>query len=520
MSGHQDQSGSTLVELVVGTFILAMIALAFFGLFTALVGSALTAKLKAAASTLATNQVEYLKSLPYDELAVEGGSIYTVNPLPASKQETINNHTFTVKTSINYIDNAYDGCAEYPSQEDKELYCRNYPSPSGAPAVDTNPQDYKVINIGVYNQADALLAEVDTRIAARVAETDSNTGSMFVSVLDNTGNPVQGATVQVQNSTLSPAVDLSDSTDADGNALFYGVPPDTSGFDYTISASKTGYSSLSTIKSSGGLQPTYPSQNVFAQQASYLTLSISPQNSNSLAIEAVDTAGNPLSNLAVYAKGGYKKYSDSSDSQYYYDNFSPSDNRLTTDGNGLGALSDLAPGDYYFCGDNGGSNCAIGGTNYYLAAAVPYSGNRILSPISVPADSPSPSPLFSYSGNNYLQKARLIMTTNPSHPLIASIDPSEASLSGGTIDDFGFQINGNNLPCSSSSGSCATTVTISQGASNYPASCTGDSAGQIINCSADLSGASTGATTLSISANGATLNLPGAPLLGGINVVN
>jgi hypothetical protein len=519
MSGQNKQAGSTLVELVIGTFLLSMIGLAFFGLFTALVGSAITAKLKSSASTLATNQMEYIKSLPYDELAVAGGSIYSADPLPATKTETVNNHTYTIKTSINYVDNAYDGCANYPTPALKQKYCRNFPSPAGAPNPDTNPQDYKVVNVSVYSRVNAKLAEVDTQIAARVAETNSNTGSLFVSVLDNTGAPVQGSTVQITNSTLNPLVDLSDETDADGNALFYGLPPDTSGFDYAIRATKEGYSSLSTIKSAGSLQATYPNQNIFAQQASYVTLPISPQNANSMAIESVDINGNPLGNVNVYAKGGYKRYSLSTNTAYYYDNLSPTDTRFTTNASGLASLKNLAPGDYFFCGDDGGTSCRIGISTYYLAAAVPYTGSSILSPILVPNDSPSPNPTYPYLGDNFLQKTRLIFTPNATAPRITSSSVSEASKSSGTINNFAFQLKGKNLPCSSSAASCSTVVVIKQGASNFPASCIGNATGAVIDCTVNLSSAAVGATTFSITANGSTLNLPGEPLRGGINVI-
>ena len=78
--------------------------------------------------------MEYLKSLPYDSLAVAGGSIYTTGPtLPASFTKTLNGVTYTVKTSISYVDDAYDGCGSYTTQALKELYCRNSPPPSGAP---------------------------------------------------------------------------------------------------------------------------------------------------------------------------------------------------------------------------------------------------------------------------------------------------------------------------------------------------------------------------------------------------
>lgn len=518
MRGHQSQAGWTLIELVIGVLLLGIVALSFFGLFSSLVSSALVAKQKAAASTLVTNQMEYLKSLPYNSLAVVGGSIVAQNPLPASSVQSLNGQTYTVKTSINYIDDAFDGCTNYPNATLKQKYCRNYPSPSGAPVVDQNPQDYKILHVSAYNKQNTLLAEVDTQVSARVAETASNTGALFVNIIDNNGNPVEGATVQVTNTTTVPVVGVSDTSDSGGIAIFYGLPPDTTGYDYVLTASKTGYSSLNTIAPTGTLQPNYPSQRIFTQQSSYVTLSISPQNANSIAIETVNTAGAALGNTKVYTKGGYKKYTASSDTSYYFDTLSPSDTRLTTDANGLGALNNLTPGGYYFCGDTGATGCSIGGTPYYLAAAVPYGGGDALSPIAVPADSTSPGTTYPYNGLSYLQKVRLILTPNSAFPRVTTISPSEASQTSGAIGSFAFQITGANLPCNAVASSCSSIVRLNQGAGVFTASCTGSSAGLQLNCSVDLSPAAVGQTNLSITANGSTLTLPGSPLLGGINV--
>ena len=521
MRGHcktNKQAGSTLVELVLGIFILGMIALSFFGLYSALVSSALTAKQKSAGSTLVTNQMEYLKSLPYNSLAVSGGSIYSANPLPSTVTKKINNHTYTIKTSINYIDDAFDGCTNYPTLALKQKYCRNYPAPSGAPAVDQNPQDYKIIHVTAYNRTNAKLAEVDTQVSARVAETASNTGSLIVNVIDSTGSPVIGATVSVNNTTVAPAVALSDTSDNAGIAIFYGLPPDTTGFDYSITTQNTNYSTLTTIPASGVLQPNYPNLNIFAQQSSYATMTIMPQATNSIALETVTTSGAPLAGVKLYTKGGYKKYTATTDTSYYYDNMTPTDVRPTTDGSGLGVLSSLVPGSYVFCGDTGATSCSVAGTTYYLAAAVPYGGSSVLSPIIVPSNSTSPPAVFSYNSANYLQKVRLILTTSSSFPRVSSMSPSEVSKSGGTIASFAFRITGANLPCNSLPASCGSVVKVTQGAQTSTASCIGDSAGLVIDCTADLSAFAVGSTAVSITANGSTLNLPDSPLLGGINV--
>jgi len=512
------QAGFTLIELTVTLVAFAIIAISFMGLFTSLVRSTVVARKQAVATTLATSQMEYLKSLPYDSLAVVGGSIYATAPIPATKTQTINGTKYTIKTSINYIDDAYDGCASYPSQALKEQLCRNYPPPSGSPATDTNPQDYKVAHVSVYDTTNTTLAQVDTQISSRVSETASTTGALFVSVIDNNGNKVSGATVAVTDTTVTPNVNVSDTTDANGTAIFYGLPPDTNNYDFVVTASKTGYSTLNTILP-GTLQPVYPNQKVFTQLSSYVTLTLKQQGVNSLIMEAVNTSGTALANVKIYAKGGYKKYTLSSDTSYYFDTLSPTDTRPVTNASGIATLQNVVPGGYYFCGDAGATSCVIGATTYYLAAAVPYGGTAPFNPTDIPTYDPTspPTTTFDLSGTAYLQKVRLIFSASSTFPRISTLTPSNVSKSGGTLAAFPFTITGANLPCSATASSCGTTVKFTQASSTYTASCTGTSGTQL-SCTVNLSGISEGKTQMTIIAGGNTLALPGDPLIGGIVV--
>lgn len=514
------EQGFTLTEVLIANIVFAIVAISFLSLFTALVSSASIAKRKAVALTLATNQMEYLKSLPYDSLAIAGGSIYSANPLPATATKTVNNFPYTIKTSISYADDAYDGCASYPTQALKQKYCRNYPPPSGAPATDTNPQDYKSINIQVVGAGNLNLAEVDTQVGARVAETNSTTGALFVSVIDDAGNPVTSADVSLVNSTVSPAINLGDQTDSNGIAIFYGLPPDTTNYDYIISASKTGYSGLATIPPSGSLQPNYPSQQIITQQSSFVTLVIKPIGVNSLIIETTDVNGNDMGNVKVYVKGGYKKYNATSDTTYYYDNMAPSDTRPTTDGGGFATLSNLVPGSYIFCGDIGATNCKIGNTTYYLVAAIPYGGTNSFNPINIPTYSASSPPAitFAYNSTNYLQKVRLMLTTDSSYPRINTLSPDDASAASGTLGSFTFTITGTNLPCTASGSGCGTAVRFIQGSNTYTSTCTGTSGGTQLNCIVNLTGASNSIAQISVTVSGKSVTIPAGPLIGGINV--
>ena len=520
VSRQNREAGFTLVELTASVVLLAIIVLSFGVLFTSLINSTLVAKRQAVASTLATNQMEYLKSLPYDNLAIAGGSIYATAPLAATTTKTLNGVKYTVKSSINYVDDAYDGCASYPTQALKELYCRNYPPPSGSPTTDTNPQDYKVAHVVVYDKNNTKLAEVDTQISSRVSETSSTTGALFISVLDNNGNKISGATVNVVNTTVAPAANVTDTTDSNGTAIFYGLPPD-SNTDYHITASKTNYSSLTTIIASGSLQPTYPSQKILSQQSSFATLTLKQQGTNSLVVEAVDTTGAPLANMKVYAKGGYKKYTLATDTSYYYDNVTPSDVRPTTDSSGLAALTNLVPGNYIFCGDVGATNCRVGSTTYYLVAALPYGGTNPFNPVSVPTYDPAspPSTTYSYGANAYIQKVRLVFSTQANFPRVNTINPSKFSLASGSPSAVAFNVTGTNLPCSTNPASCSTTVRFLQGANTYTASCTGSSAGTQLTCAANMSTVATGNTQMVVIANGYTFTAPVAPPLGGLIVL-
>ena len=517
----QKEGGYTLIELTVSIVVIAIISLAAFQLLTALLNSTIVSKRQAVAYTFANNQMEYLKELPYDRLAVAGGSIPSSYTIPASFNQTINGEKFTIKTSVVYADDAFDGCGSYPTPELKQKYCKNYPPPSGAPNLDTNPADNKIANVTVLDIRGRTLASLDTVIAARVAETASNTGALFVKIVDGSGNPISGANVNVVNTTSSPAINVNDSTDSNGVTIFYGLPPDTTNYDYNVTASMSGYSTLNTIVPSGSLVPTYSNVNLIAQNSVLVTLKLYPMGPDSLVLESTDVNGNPLANAKIYAKGGYKRYTATTDTSYYFDNMRSGDSRPTTDSNGLAALSNLVPGDYIFCGDNGSTSCSVGGTTYYLAAALPYGGANPLNPVTVPTYVASipPATTYPYNSKNYYQKVRLMLTADSSFPRVYSMAPNSASLASDPMSNIAFTITGYNLPCSSNPASCGTQVQFKQASNVYTASCTGNaSPATKLNCTINLSSASTGKMSMSITSGGKTLNLPDNPL-GGFNVL-
>ncbi|QQS17840.1 carboxypeptidase regulatory-like domain-containing protein [Candidatus Saccharibacteria bacterium] len=482
-------------------------SIGLFSLFTALVSTSTLAKQRSVGGALASNQKEYLRSLPFDSLAVSGGSIISSSYIPATITKKINGTTYVITTSISYVDDAYDGCGPYPNLDLKIKYCRNYSSPgnsSNNQLNDTNPADYKIAHVVVKNSSNTRLAAMDTHIAARVAETASTTGALFVTATDSSGNAVPDAIIRVINTTTTPAVNVSDTTDANGMAIFYGLPPDT-GLDYAISVEKNGYSSVQSIRPSGSLQPTYSNQKILAQQSSYLAFVIAPMDTNSLIIETVNTSGAILGNVRVQVKGGYKKYTEITDNSYYYDNLSPTDVRVTTDVNGIATVSNLPPiNSYIFCGASGSGGCAVGGTTYYLASAVPYGGTNSLAPITVPVGSQVNPVTFTHNGSEYIQKVRLILTNNSSFPRVFSMSPDTASLSD-NLQNVDIVYTGANLSNA--------TASLTQNGTTYSGNSCVASATQLT-CNYNLNGITTGDLQVTIQNASGTLILPTTPLGG------
>ena len=508
----REERGFTLIELLVSMVVIGVISLGLFNLFTALIGSSTLAKQRSVGGTLANNQMEYLRSLPYDGLAVSGGSIIASSYVPPQITKKINGIVYKITTSISYIDDAYDGCGSYPNLNLKKLYCRSFSAPGNSGGngnnTDTNPADYKLAHVVVSTLSGTKLAVMDSQIAARVAETASSTGALFITVTDPGGNAVPDATVRVTNTTLAPSVNVSDGTDTNGIAIFYGLPPD-SGQDYTITIEKNGYSSIQTIKPSGSLQPTYASQKILSQQSSYLALVIAPMHQNSLVVETVNTAGAALPNVKVQVKGGYKKYTLVTDTSYYYDNLSPSDVRPTTGADGITTLTALPPiNSYTFCGTNGAGGCAAGGTTYYLAAAIPYGGVNSLAPVAIPLSTDAAAPSFSYGGLEYAQKVRLMLTTSSTFPRVFSMSPDNISLADNR-QNVKIVFTGYNLNAAS--------ATLTQGTNTYTDNnCVGNTTQ--LTCNYDLSTVVAGDVQVTVQNANGSLVLPTVPL-GGFRVL-
>lgn len=224
----------SLVDVVVGTALFLIIFLGLMSLLRASVLVSALSKQRAVATSIAEGQMEYVRSLSYDSVGNIGGIPAGVVPQYATT--TLNGTSYSVRTFIVYVDDPADGIG----------------------ASDTNgiTTDYKKIKVSVTYTAGGRARSVDmlTNYAPLGIETTTGGGTLKVSVVGATGVPVPGATVQVVNSSLSPAVNLTTFSDSTGTVFLPGAATSTG---YQVSVSKSGYSSAQTYaRDSNNQNPT------------------------------------------------------------------------------------------------------------------------------------------------------------------------------------------------------------------------------------------------------------------------
>ncbi len=244
--------GMTLIDVVVGT---ALIVVVFSGLFALLRASVLLSSLiesETAAAAVANNQMEYIRSLPYASVGTVGG--IPAGSIPQNATTTVDGAPFGVRTFIEYYDDPSDGTG------------------SG----DTNgiTTDYKRIKITVTYPANHSYKQLSvvSNYAPPGLETTVNGGTLQIVVVNASGAPVPGATVQITNASTSPTVNLTTFTDSTGYVSLPGAATST---QYAVTVTKNGYSTAQTyLRTTTNQNPTPGYLTVAKNQTTTATFAI------------------------------------------------------------------------------------------------------------------------------------------------------------------------------------------------------------------------------------------------------
>ena len=453
------ESGFTLVELVFGAVIMALMVAGIGQLFIDNLHTVTLGKARAIGLALANEKVEALRDLPYDSLATQGGAIYPPGNIADTETVTRNNYKFIVSTSIIYVDDPYDGYSSCP--------CASGPA-AGKPK-DLYPYDYKKATINVtLASSGAVVSTLTTDIAGKAAETASNTGIISITVLDANGLPIPNATVTITNPNPTPAVNITTTTDANGLVVVPKLPPDSAN-RYQVTASLPGYSTDGTIPNPpGGQTAVKLNPNVLVQQITALTLSI--DRVSTLYVHVADTDGAAIPNLAITITGAKKTMTNTDVFKYS----KPS----TTDASGNITLTGMEWDAYSFSLPSG----------YNLVTISPYS------PVAL-------DPNSSVTAN-------LVVSTSGTYPTISGVAPISAQT--GTTSTS-VVITGSNLPSGTSLSLRKTGQASIAGTGCVSA---GINPSMTLTCNISLVGAVTGVWDLSVTQGANT-----ATQVGGFNVV-
>lgn len=310
--------GFTLIETLVGSAVFVILALSAYRAFGVLMDAVSMSQAKLAATTLANEQFEVIRNLPYADVGIENG-------IPTGKiarNQTIikDNYSFEVQTTIRNTDDPFDGTI-------------------GGNPSDTSPADYKLTDLDITCSSckNFFPLKFTTLVAPHALETTSGNGALFIQVFDTAGIPVTNAPVHITNTEANPDIIIDEITDNTGWVKIVDAPPGTN--VYNLTATKSGFTTDQTYPQGGiaGESPINEDVTVVLQQVTQASLQIDKVSSlNILSVDALCTA---LPNIN-FSLTGEKLIGTPAVLKYPTQDFS-------TDSSGEGTISDLEWDTYH-----------------------------------------------------------------------------------------------------------------------------------------------------------------------------
>jgi prepilin-type N-terminal cleavage/methylation domain-containing protein len=222
------QKGYTLIELIVVIGIFVTASVFIISGFDSGIQALATSRSKVTATAIANEKLEIIRNMPYADVGTTTG--WPPGSILSSETLVRNNFEFLVETRVDFHDDPFDGNAAGTIE--------------GKPQ-DTTPNDYKKAEVSVrWNKPSVDPVLLSTLVAPKGLESAENTGSLLIQVFNASGQPVPQADVHITNTLVDPWIDITNTTDNDGNLQVLSLPPSIEG--YHVEVTKNGYSQNST----------------------------------------------------------------------------------------------------------------------------------------------------------------------------------------------------------------------------------------------------------------------------------
>lgn len=333
-SRAQGARGMTLIELLIASAIFLMVSVALYQTYVGLFRTVSHSRSVLSASTLASELFEIVRTIPYKDVGVSGSIPNGV--LPSTATYTRDGIAFTATTTVRNIDDPFDGLI------------------GGAPN-DLSPADYKLVQVEIDCAGCRTFTPLvfTTTVSPKNLETASTNGALFVRVYDASGQPVQGASVHIENNATTSPISINDVTNADGVLQIIDAPPAVTAYEITVS--KSGYSTDRTYPEGapGNPNPEKVHATVAIQQVTQITFTIDLLSS--LTVDSVTSTCAAVGSLQFDLKGA-KLIGVSPDVLKY-------DVAHVTDGSGRKSIDDLEWDTY---------TLAVTDTSYDLSGLIPF----------------------------------------------------------------------------------------------------------------------------------------------------
>ena len=293
---RNNREGQTLIGVLISLAILLILAQALFTLINTSYQFVGFNRSRIAARHLAQERIELIRNLPYDDIGTVGG--IPSGTLPQEESVVQNGLSYTIRTSIVYIDDEFDGQAP----------------------DDLLPVDYKRARVevswgGITPSRNGPIV-LTTDIAPQGIETTEGGGTLSILVFDANALPVAQADVRIEAGSLDPAIDLELQTNDNGRIILPGTPICTD--CYTITVTKEGYSSDKTYSTAEVANPAKPLQSIIEGEVTEISFAIdrvssialstfndretgfTPRPSTQLIVRGEKSIGTDIDDLPVY----------------------------------------------------------------------------------------------------------------------------------------------------------------------------------------------------------------------------
>jgi len=249
------KSGITLVETIVGITLLLIVFIGIFGLIRMSLKIISQSRARVIAAALANQKMELARNLTYNQVGTVGG--IPNGSIPETENIVRNKISYTVKTTVIYIDDPFDGI--FPA--------------------DPFAQDYKRIRVRVsWSEFFGGQVIMQTDIAPKRIEGEQGGGTISILVFDASGQPVPQVDVHIENDAVFPPINVTYQTNNDGRLFVPGAPACDG--CYKITANKYNYSSERTYAAGEQVRgvvlanPSKPYLSVIEGQLSEISFAI------------------------------------------------------------------------------------------------------------------------------------------------------------------------------------------------------------------------------------------------------